>query len=255
MSLRLINLLLSAVLAVGCVTSGPTGKLSPPDDEEAARLNLDLGINYLRQGKFEAALLKLDKSIQANPQNPAAYRVKALVYEQLDDPGRAEASYRDAVRYGADDQSALNDLAVFLCRQAEDYREAISYFDRAIELPAYQFRHEVLTNAGKCARPYDVARAEAYLRRAIKVKPQFPEALFHLADISYGNEKYLPARAFIERCLAATAPVPEALYLAYRIETALKDAVAAQTYRARLLSNFPESQQAEQLLDSERGSG
>lgn len=255
MKARLVSLLLLSFLTVSCVTSGPTGKLSPPDDKEAARLNLDLGISYLRQGQFEEALRKLDKSIQANPENPAAYRVKALVYEQLDDVERAEASYREAVRYGAEDQAALNDLAVFLCRREASYKEALRYFDRAIALPAYEFKHEVLTNAGRCAKPHDQTKAEAYLRRAITIKPRYPEALYHLADISYQTGQWLPARAFVERCLAATTPVPEVLYLAFLIETALDDAVAAQTYRARLLGNFPESKQAGELLDKERERG
>lgn len=253
MSLRFIGVLLLAIGLAGCVTSGPTGKLSPPDDEEAARLNLDLGISYLRQGKLEEALAKLQKSINAKVDNPAAYRVQALIYEQLSDPERAEASYREAVRYGPDDQAALNDLAVFVCRQEKGYKEAMRYFDRAIDVPSYQYRHEVLTNAGRCAKKFDAEQAEQYLRRAIALKPQFPEALFHLADISYENKEYLSARGFIERCMAATQPEPGVLYLAYRIEMALDDSVAAQTYRARLLNDFPQSQQAGQLLEAERG--
>jgi type IV pilus assembly protein PilF len=255
MNLRLISIVLVMIALAGCVTSGPTDKLSPPDAEEAARLNLDLGLSYLRQGKPEEALRKLQKSIQAKADNPAAYRVQALVYEQLSDPERAEASYREAVRYGPNDQAALNDLAVFVCRQEKGYKDALQYFDRAIEVPSYQYRHEVLTNAGRCAKKFDTELAERYLRRAISLKPQFPEALFHLAEVSYDKQEFLSARGFIERCLAATAPLPDVLYLAYRIEIALGDSVAAQTYRARLLNEFPDSKQAGQLLEAERGRG
>jgi len=255
MSWRLIGILLLTIVMAGCVSTGPTGKLSPPDDEEAARLNLDLGISYLRQGKLEEALGKLQKSIQANANNPAAYRVQALVYEQLADPERAGASYREAVRYGPNDQAALNDLAVFVCRQEKGYKEALRFFDRAIAVPSYQYRHEILTNAGRCAKRFDLEQAEQYLRRAITLKPQFPEALFHMADISFQTKEYLSARGFIERCMAAARAEPGILYLAYRIEMALDDSVAAQTYRARLLNDFPQSQEAGQLLEAESGRG
>jgi len=245
----------AALLMGACVTTGPTGDLSPPDAEEAARLNLDLGVSYFQQGKFEAALAKLDKSIEANPSNAAAYRVKALVYMRLGDSARAEASYRQAVRHGGDDQSALNDLAVYLCRQEDGYQEALRLFDRSIEVPAYQFRHEVLTNAGKCAKQYDLVKAEEYLRRAVSISPQYPDALYHLADVTYQSEQYLPARAFIERCLAVTETEPVLLFLAWQIESALGDQVAAQTYRSRLLADFPDSGQAQQLMElqSDRG--
>ena len=255
MSWRIFGVLTAALLIGACVTSGPTGNLSPPDAEEAARLNLDLGVSYFQQGKFEAALEKLDKSIEADPSNAAAYRVKALVYMRLGDSARAETSYRLAVRHGGDDQSALNDLAVYLCREEDGYEEALRLFDRSIEVPAYQYRHEVLTNAGKCAKQYDLVKAEEYLRRAVSISPQYPDALYHMADVAYQSEQYLPARAFIERCLTVTETEPVLLYLAWQIESALGDQVAAQTYRSRLLADFPDSSQAQQLMElqSDRG--
>lgn len=254
MSLRILSVLTVALLLGACITTGPTGKLSPPNAEDAARLNLDLGVSYFQQGQFEEALAKLDKSIEADPVNPSAYRVKALVYMRLGDSERAEASYRQAVRYGSDDQAALNDLAIYLCRQEDGYKEALGLFDRAIEVPAYEFRYEVLTNAGRCAKPYDPVKAEEYLRRALSVNPQYPEALYHMADLSYQNENYLSARAFIERCLGQTEAVPGILYLAWQIETALGDQIAAQTYRSRLLADFPESGQAEKLMEMQSDS-
>ena len=42
---KTLTILVTAMLLSACVTSGPTGKVSPPDPKEAARLNLDLGIN------------------------------------------------------------------------------------------------------------------------------------------------------------------------------------------------------------------
>ncbi len=255
MSLRIFGVLTLVLLTGACVTTGPTGDLSPPDDEEAARLNMELGVSYFQQGKFEEALAKLHKSIEEDPSRPSAYRVLALVYLRLGDSDRAEASYREAVSHGRNDQAALNDLAVYLCRQEGGYREALGLFNRAIEAPEYQYRHEVLTNAGKCAKQFDLAKAEEYLRRAISLEPQFPEALYHMADVAYQAEKHLAARAFIERCLAETAAVPDLLYLAWQIESALGDKVAAQTYRSRLLADFPGSGQAQKLMEQQSDRG
>ena len=49
-STRIAAVFLIFTLVTACVTSGPTGKVSEPDMDEAARLNLDLGITYLQQG-------------------------------------------------------------------------------------------------------------------------------------------------------------------------------------------------------------
>ena len=254
-STRIAALFLVFGLVSACVTTGPTGKLSEPDLEEAARLNLDLGITYLQQGKLEESLDKLRKSIDSSPQNPSAYRVMGIVYERLQDPQRAEEAYRTAVKYGSEDQQALNTLAVFLCLNAPNKNEALRYFDRALAVPEYQNRHEIFTNAGFCAMDSDLDRAEQYLRQGLRLRGDNPQALYLMAEVSFRAEDYMQARAFIERRLAAAAAQPDALWLAQRIELALGDAVAAQTYHARLLNDFPNSRQAQLAVDAQRERG
>ncbi len=238
-----------AILVAGCVTTGPTGKVSQPDSAEAARLNLDLGVSYLKQGKFEEALAKLQKSIDAQEDNPGAYRVMAYVYERLGDSARAETNYRKAVRYGPDDQAALNALAVFLCRNSASPAQALPYFDRAIDVPQYQFRNEIYTNAGTCAKDFDLEAAERYLRGALQIDPAYAEALYQMADVSFRADNYLQARAFIERRLAAADATRRALLLAQRIETALGDTAAAEAYGARLREQSPDGAQTRQIPD------
>lgn len=248
---RFAGILIATVILSACVTSGPTGKVSPPDMEESARLNLDLGINYLRQNKLQDALDKLEKSVEAKPANPDAYQVMAYVYERLQDPVRAEQAYRKAVKVGPENQTALNALGVYLCRQTTNVNEPLRYFDRALALPQYQNRHEIFINAGRCAMKQDLPRAEQYLRRGLSLKPDFDQGLYLMADVAFRQENYLQARAFIERRLAAAPAQPDALWLAERIETALGDGVAAQTYRARLLNDFPASREAQQALEAQ----
>ena len=69
------------------------------------------------------------------------------------------------------------------------------------------------TNAGTCAKDFDLNAAEGYLRRALGMRPDYPEALYQMADVSYRQDKFLQARAFIERRLGAADPRPETLWL------------------------------------------
>lgn len=250
------NAILVLVVAClpACVTTGDGG-LSPTDKAEIARLNRDLGISYMQQGKLEEALYKLNKSLAAEPENSATLRVAAYVYERLGDVPRAEDHYRRAARFGGDDQGAQDALAVFLCRYTDNKLEAIEYFDRALEMPDYQFRYAIFTNAGTCARDFDTELAEKYLRQGLALNPSFPDALYQMADIAYLSEKYLQARAFLGRCTEVADSGPALLWLGVRIESALGDQVAADKLGEQLLNDFPESSQARQLLDMQRDAG
>ena len=86
------------------------------------------------------------------------------------------------------------------------------------------------TNAGTCAKQVDLALAESYLRAALAQDPQFPDALFQMADVSLERGNALQARGFLERYLAQGKPTPAALWLGVRIEQSLNDATAARKY-------------------------
>ena len=51
----------------------------------------------------------------------------------------------------------------------------------------------------------DQVMSEQYFRRALDINPNFPEALYQMAQLSYDQQNYLQARAFIERFNSADA--------------------------------------------------
>ena len=89
--------------------------------------------------------------------------------------------------------------------------------------------------------------AAAEYRRAITLKPDFPEALFQLAAVLYEKGEYFKARAFFQRFESVGQPRPESLMLGRNIELRLGNGSAASEYTRRLLQSFPESQQARAL--------
>ena len=72
-----------AAVQTGCVASSNPSIGNSKDLEEAADANYKLGVGYLRQGKWELAKEKLEKSLDQNPQLTAAHSAIALVYERL----------------------------------------------------------------------------------------------------------------------------------------------------------------------------
>jgi type IV pilus assembly protein PilF len=236
-------------LSQACVT---TSRVPDPPPEEAAAANLNLGIAYLRQSRPELALEKLERALEYNPRLAAAHSTIAIVFEQLADPEAAEEHYLRATQLGPDDGSAANSYAVFLCRRNR-WQEAERFFRRAADNPRYLTPAAALTNAGVCARAADdTVTAERYFREALTRNPIFPDALYHLANLSYREQDYLQARAFMQRYLGNTASSPEMLLLCVQIEKALGGDNDAQACAQNLRSRFPNSAEVAQLNALER---
>jgi type IV pilus assembly protein PilF len=252
----LLSLLLMTLTA--CVTE-TTGRVAADEQpEEAADLNVQLGIGYLRQGDWQSARVKLEKAVEQDSGNAVAHRALGLVYENLDDIDGAERHYRRAVALTPDDPDALNSLAVFLCKDERGRDEALQIFDRALSIPmskAFSNKAMLYTNAGVCMKERDLTGAEDYLRAALAVDPQFSEALLQLADVAYRRGNYLQSRAFLERHLAVAAPSPAALWLGVRVENAMDNFQAADQYGNQLRVSFPESVETRQLLEQLRDTG
>ena len=247
--LRIVAVAACLAAAAGCITSGTKAPL-PASGTDAAQYNLQLGISYFRQGKYDAAKEKLQRALAQDPNLATAHTALALVYERLEDPDGAEREHRRAAALAPDDPDVQNALGVFLCAQRDRQAEALRVFDKAIAIPLSKKtvnRAMLYTNAGTCAKYSDLPRAEAYLRRALAEAPNFPDALLQLAEVSLAQGNGLAARAFLERYLGARGPTAPALLLGSRIEAALGDAPAAARYAQQLRTDFPTAAEVRQL--------
>jgi type IV pilus assembly protein PilF len=246
------------ITLTACVTETTGRVLNEENPEEAADLNVQLGIGYLRQGDWQSARVKLEKATEQDPENAVAHRALGLVYENLDDIDGAERHYRRAVSLTPNDPDALNSLAVFLCKDASRREEALKIFDQALSIPlseTYSNKAMIYTNAGVCMKGLDLAKAEDYMRAALAVDPQYSDALLQLADVAYRRGNFLQSRAFLERHMSVSAPSPGALWLGVRVENAMNNFRAADQYGNQLRVSFPESVETRQLLEQLRETG
>lgn len=248
--------LVAALGLVGCVTTQVSGDASPvANPKEAAQINQELGIAYLRQGNYELARLKLEKAVNDDPRLATAHSALGLVYERLGAIDEAEDEYRRAARLAGDDPNALNALGVFLCLRRNEPDDALRYFDRALKYPLYPNRVMLFTNAGVCARKVDLKMAEDYFRQGLALDLTSSELLLQLSDVSFQQGNYLQSRGFLERYITTIGVSPAVLWLGVQIETALGDARAAEIYGQRLKSEFPISVETRMLLEQERDAG
>ena len=258
MTLRALVILVAALGISACVTTVSGRQTPEANPEAAAQSNMQLGVGYLRQGNLQAAQEKLERAVEQNPDLVEAHMALGLVYERLDDPVEAEASYKRGVQVAGDDPDAMNAYAAFLCRVDGRRDDALKYFDRATDIPLskkFVNRAVIYTNAGVCVKPVDVTRAEAYLRLALRTDPRYREALLQMADVAHQQKNDLQARAFLERYMAVGRATPEILWLGVQIEESNGDLAAAADYAERLKKDFPASRETRLLLEKERNAG
>lgn len=221
---------------------------------DAARINVRLGVEYMRQGELAIAQEKIEKALEQNPRDPGVQMGAGLLYEQLRDPGKAGQHYRRAQRLDPDNPQVQNALGAFLCRNGEAASGEKMFLTAAVN-PLYRTPEVAYTNAGVCARRAGhLERAEEHLRRAVAAGQQYPEALLQMAGVAYERGNSLQARAFLQRYLTTAAPTPAVLMLGYQVERALGDQVAAADYARRVKAQFPDSPEA-RILAEETGEG
>lgn len=237
------------LLLAACTATGPGVRTDNPDSErqEAARVNTDLGLQYLHQGQLQLSLEKLERALVHDPSYVDAHTVLAALYEQIGDSKKAEQHYRRAAQLRPKGGAELNNYGTFLCKLGR-HAEAQQWFQRALQDPFYRTPAIALANSGTCllqAGRRD--EAEAALRQALELQPGNAEALSQLASVLYEKGEYFNARAFIQR-YESTAPVmPSTLLLARNIELKLGNASQAAEYTQRLLREFPDSTEAKAL--------
>jgi type IV pilus assembly protein PilF len=220
--------------------------------EQAARVNAQLAMTYLRQGDLVSARDKIEKALEQNPRTPETQMAAGFVYDRLGQDRKAAQHFDEAVKLDRDNADVLNNAAVFECRKG-DKKKGVEYFLRAAESPLYRTPEVAYSNAGRCARANGVPKdAEKYFRQSLAVRPDQPETMLELADLLHETGSNLPARAFLQRYAAVAPATAESLWLGYRVEMALDDRAAAAEYARRLRKDFAISPQAGLLDEAER---
>ncbi len=240
-------LVLVVILAGACASQQSQDPDRESDKRRAAVSNTSLGLEYMNRGQYEVALGKLKKAVREDPSYAPAQTVTAVLYERIGEQELAGKFYKKAYEVDPKDGDVNNNYGVYLCQTGKE-KQAIEHFHKALEDPFYSTPSIAMTNAGSCALRYgDLAGADEYLRAALKIEPDFPDALMNMARLSFERQDFLKARAFIQRFEAVDSHTEETLLLAYKIEASTGNRKAATTYKLMLESNFPESEQTNEV--------
>ena len=239
-------LLLLAWLLAGCTTE-PVVKEEGSDPARVAQINTQLAIEYMKDGRNENALDRLQRAIAADSGYVDAHTTLGVLYSRLDLNDDAERSFGRALRLEPDNYIALNNFGLFLCNQ-ERIEEAQEKFLNAAANPLYPTPEVALSNAGTCALGAErVEEAEGHFRKALQANPRVAPALYQMAKITFDTGRPLPARGYLSRYAEVAKHTPASLWLAIRVEQELGDLDALSSYELLLLNTFPDSDEARQL--------
>jgi len=237
--------ILLAALVSGCATETTR---SDADLHRASKLNAELGLAYMSQGRDEWAMQKLQKALEENPDNGEAHHYIAELYRRLGEMGKAEEHFEAALDRRPHDMSLLNNYGVFLCDEKR-FDDAEEYFQKVLKDPLNDSRANTYENLGLCAqRAGRPDKAETYLRKALRMDNNRPKSLFSLAQIEYDKGHYQAARGFFQRYLAiAKEQNPQSLLLGIQIENQFGNQDAVASYKLLLKGKYGDSPEADRL--------
>jgi predicted TPR repeat methyltransferase len=137
--------------------------------------------DLMRRGHWDTAAADVRHLCRAHPDQPALHNLRGVIAARRGDRERAEQAFRTAVQLAPDFDDALHNLASTLT-SSERFREAVGVYQELLnrgsgDAELYRGLARALTGAGS----HDDA-LEA-LRRALLLRPLYPDALADLGEL------------------------------------------------------------------------
>jgi type IV pilus assembly protein PilF len=214
---------------------------------QAAVANMQLAIEYMKLGQLANARDCIERALSENSSNPDVQATAGLIYERLNEMGKAERYYEAATRLSKNDPRIENSYAGFLCRTGKT-AAGEKMFNEVAHSPLYTTPEVALVNAGVCMRSAgNLVDADRYFTRALAIRPNMPEGLLQAGNVAFDRGDSAQARDIVQRYLAVNPPTPEVLWLGFRAQRKLGDPVAAAVYARRVQTEFPNSEEAQNM--------
>ena len=252
MPLRLALLLLFTGLVAGCVSSGHDSPLRTDKGRDEARVAyVQLGLGYLRQGMSEQAKVPLKKALELDRDDPDANAPLALVFQGPAEPELGDRYFPKALGSRPADPRLLNNYGSFLFEQKR-YDLASRYFQQATTDTLYPERSRVFENLGVTSlRLGQRNSARQQLEKALHLNNRQPRALLEMAELSYEDRHYVPARDYYERFSLLSGQNARSLLLGVRLATVHEEHDTAARFGQQLERLYPGTPEYQQYLSEQ----
>ncbi len=252
MTLRAALMLLAASLLAGCVTTGTVDPMKTGKGRDEARdAYVQLGIGYLQQGQTERAKVPLKKALELDASSADAHAALALVFQIEMEPKLADEHFRKAISQRRGDARLLNNYGSFLFEQKR-YQEALEQYTEAAQDNLYPERSRVFENLGLTSLQLNQReQAKAYFERSLRLNSRQPRALMEMAQLSYEDKQYVPARSYYEGFLTLSPQNARSLLLGVRLAKIFEERDNAASLGLQLKRLYPGTPEYQQYLSEQ----
>lgn len=217
------------------------------DLDKAARLNVELGVTYLKQGQVERAKSKFIRARELAPHLSEVHYSYAYFLERVGEDAEAEKAYQKAISLNSKGGSEHNMYGAFLCRQHK-YRKAEKEFLKAVDDPNYTQIAETYENAGLCVQQIpDIAKASEYFEKALRYDPNRANAILEMAVIKFQQQNLSESKAYYSHFAKLSQPNARSLLLGIELAKKAGETDKVAGYQLLLNSKFPQAKQADLL--------
>ncbi len=239
--------LLATLLLSGCSTVTRDGPAPiRPQPEKAAKTYYELGVAYMKNGRYDLAELKLQRSLEKRP-SPDAYNALALLYETQHENALAEEIYQTLIaKYPAYERGYSN-YNFFLCKY--DRQSQIEQLARQMAAQGGRVATVGRIAAGDCAmRKKAINRAEMHYKEALKYDPHVAGALLPLAEIDLERGNVAEAKIKINQVHNYVGYSARSVYLSILVSRELGDELEERKMKSVLRSQFAGSPEAKEIF-------
>lgn len=204
---------------------------NPHSSQEAAVINMQLGLAYFKQGNTTRAKKKLLLAMSQAPQSAEVNAAMAYYFENTGDESSANEYYLKALSLSKKSGSQLNNYGAFLCRKGQ-YLKAIDYFVLATKDMSYLHTAGAYENAGLCASEIpNEALAKGFFQKALIQDPKRKQSLYQLLVIDMQQNQYQEALTLIKQYPGLIHRSPNLESMAKKIAKVTNDEVAIKEYQ------------------------
>jgi type IV pilus biogenesis/stability protein PilW len=206
---KLLGLLASGVLILGCVPQPGGGQKTVPQD---AQLKYQLGLNYLNEGKTPQAIKELLSAQGIDGKNADIEHALGLAYQQKQMYDKAIEQYNKALELNPKLTEARNNKGTALLAKSE-FDEAIGQFELCMKDPEYPTPDKALYNIGVAFfSKGDVDKAMTYYQQALGPREENINALFNLAYCYETKKNYAKALDLYKKAVGVDPTFKDAYY-------------------------------------------
>ncbi len=216
-------------------------QLPPADKVKAAKLNLELGVSYLKQDQIARAKSKFNHAKELAPNLPEVHYTFGYFQERVGEIEEAQKSYVKAISLNSKGGNEHNMYGAFLCRQKK-FKEAEKEFLKAVEDPNFTQTAEAMENAGLCVLQIpEHAKAAEYLEKALRYDMNRSNALLELAILKFQLRKFDEAKDYHARYVQLSKPNARSLLLGVEIAKHFNDRNLEQRSKLLLNAQYPKA--------------